>query len=554
MDGIGTASAILQLSGTAVKASWQLYNFIVTVQDAPRELCLLRDNVQALAAVLSNLEGSLKSPETQKIVDQDSEIRNNLDSLQYFITRCEVMCRQLTECLRSYIRNENTDKASIEGKDGDNSPTAESPVSMGSINRITWYFKRKDVLLRVSELQRTKELFSDAMGSLTLLLMMRISRISAGPDDSALPVISNGHPFDDDAGSAIVLWANTVQSQSLLIDGTSTSSTQTLSRPGTPRPADPELARELFEAVKRNSIPLVEYLLDRVDINTRRPRDGRTALSFAAELGYVKMTKFLLDHGALVNIRQYTRTCADSKGPTFIGGRTPLHWAADSRASAKGEIIQLLLDHGANPNAATSAGRPALQFVCIQGDCKSARILLDRGADVNFRSFHHGWCAVNEVAHFNHTELLKVLLEYNPLLDVTVDLKGDRKAPLHSAVCNRNHEFMNLLLENGADPDIGMFEGNTPLHLAAAMGWLEGINILLDSNASMDSQDDFLFETPLHKAARNRKVKACQLLCQRGANSAIQNIDGLDYQSILKCTQRYPDDWKVNQEKVYFLS
>ena len=171
MDGIGTASAILQLSGTAVKASWQLYDFIVTIQDAPRELCLLRDNVQALATVLSNLEESLKSPETQKIVDQDTEIRKNLVSLQCLITKCEVMCRQLNECLRPYIRNGKTEKASIEGQDGDNSPTAESSVSMGSIHKIAWYFKRKDVFLRVSELQRTKELFSDAMGRLTLYVL-----------------------------------------------------------------------------------------------------------------------------------------------------------------------------------------------------------------------------------------------------------------------------------------------------------------------------------------------------------------------------------------------
>ncbi|OGM49646.1 hypothetical protein ABOM_001858 [Aspergillus bombycis] len=485
MEGIGTASAILQLSGTAAKASLQLYEIIVTIRDAPRELCVLGDDVEALSTLLSNLQRSLESPQTQSAVDQDPEIRKGMDSLQGLIKRCEKTCQQVKEYLGSCIRNEKPDKASIKGKDGDGSAIAEPLPSMGSINRVAWLFKRKDVFIRVSELQRTKQLFSDAMGTLTLLVTLRISGISAGPDDSALP------------------------------------------------PVDPELAQELFEVVKRGSIRLVELLLDRVDINTRRPRDGRTALSFAAELGNVKMTKFLLDHGARVDIRQYTRSCADSKGPTFVGGRTPLHWAADSGTSAKGEIIKLLLDHGANPNAATSAGRPALQFVCIQGDC---------------------WCAVNEAAHHNHTELLKVLLEYKPLLDVNVDLKGDRKAPLHSAVSNRNAELMKLLLQNGADPDIGMFEDNTPLHLAAAMGWLEGINILLDWNASVDVQDAFLFETPLHKAARNRKVKICQVLCQRGANPAVENIDGLDYQAILNCTQRYPDDWKVNPDKVYFMS
>jgi len=113
---------------------------------------------------------------------------------------------------------------------------------------------------------------------------------------------------------------------------------------------------------------------------------------------------------------------------------------------------------------------------------------------------------------------------------------------------------MKILLENGADTENGMFEGNTPLHLASAAGWLDGINLLLDSNAFIDSLDSFLRETPLHKAARNLKVEACELLCTRGADAEKRNTDGQGYQDILDCARKFPGDWEVPPHEAYFLT
>lgn len=114
--------------------------------------------------------------------------------------------------------------------------------------------------------------------------------------------------------------------------------------------------------------------------------------------------------------------------------------------------------------------------------------------------------------------------------------------------------MMRLLLSNGADTENGMFENNTPLHLAAASGWLDGINLLLDSGASIECMDAFLCETPLHKAARNLQTEVCELLLSRGADAEKRNTDGQDYQSILDCARRYPDDWSVRPHEVYFIT
>lgn len=115
-------------------------------------------------------------------------------------------------------------------------------------------------------------------------------------------------------------------------------------------------------------------------------------------------------------------------------------------------------------------------------------------------------------------------------------------------------ESTKLLLDRGANPDLGMLENTTALHLAAAEGWLEGIELLLKKGASIDAQDALLKETPLHKAARNCQLQSCELLRAHGANEKQLNIDGLDYQAILQYAQDYPDDWNVPHVRFCFLS
>lgn len=70
----------------------------------------------------------------------------------------------------------------------------------------------------------------------------------------------------------------------------------------------------------------------------------------------------------------------------LVSGRFSLHWEAVRRHS---EVVELLLQHGANPNARTSSGRPALQEACMGGNPEPVRVLLKNGADVNAKSYNH---------------------------------------------------------------------------------------------------------------------------------------------------------------------
>jgi ankyrin repeat protein len=95
--------------------------------------------------------------------------------------------------------------------------------------------------------------------------------------------------------------------------------------------------------------------------------------------------------------------------------------------------------------------------------------------------------------------------------------QSDGEGALHYVTRDRELVWLNFLIGKGARPDIQNNKGETPLSLAAQLGWLEGANLLLARGASVDLGNQ-RGETPLMLAVQHRDLPMVQLLVGHGAN------------------------------------
>jgi ankyrin repeat protein len=127
---------------------------------------------------------------------------------------------------------------------------------------------------------------------------------------------------------------------------------------------------EIHDAVRKGDLATVQALLkDNPDLALSRDKGGRTALQWAAILGFKEISQVLLDYKADINAR-------DS------GGMTPLHFAL---LQGHKDELQLLLDNKADVNAGDITGATPLQYAVGYNVKDFVELLLSYKANVNSR-------------------------------------------------------------------------------------------------------------------------------------------------------------------------
>jgi ankyrin len=243
------------------------------------------------------------------------------------------------------------------------------------------------------------------------------------------------------------------------------------------------------------------------DVPMHFPRGGFTALLFAARGGFTECAKILLDHGADIAIGDPDGTSALILA--IING----HY----------DTAAFLLDHKADPNAADQNGRAPLFAAVDMHDMYQSnrpaprdpgkldsldivKMLLDRGADPNAK--------------------LTKMLPARAVLDFPDGDMGEGATPFLRAAKSSDVPLMQLLIEKGADPKLTNKAGATALMVAAGMGHhksirggeqpVEAIKLCLEKGVDINAATD-KGETALHAAAGQGMDQVVQFLADHGA-------------------------------------
>ena len=271
--------------------------------------------------------------------------------------------------------------------------------------------------------------------------------------------------------------------------------------------------------VRTGTVEDVQMVLAGNDVNGTT-RLGFTPLHFAAWINPdVAIGALLLQAGAEVN--------ANATVGSFDSGWTPLHFAA---GQADPSFAELLVDWGADINAATSRGFTPLHRAAMTEGGATTQMLLDRGADVNaaanqeLGSMFEFWTPLHHAVRFGGgREVVAVLL------DAGADVRAEARplpsreehysrplSPLGLAVVHADDPaVVEVLLDHGAViAEEEWEEGKTGLHIASLHGKLGLAQVFLDRGVDVNVRDGG-GSTPLHYA---QTIETLKFLLDKGGD------------------------------------
>jgi uncharacterized protein len=345
----------------------------------------------------------------------------------------------------------------------------------------------------------------------------------------------------------------------------------------------------LIYAIKYGNVELVKMLLDKgADVNMKNIFNVN-ALMWADNKENNEIIKLIKDHQTAVNESLFKSVSVDelaarrkiygdnmdwftavehdnddrmmaliSQGQdvderhddTDTFGGTALHKAAERGHCS---TVKMLLDAGADINSLDMYEKTPLFWAVLANQPATVVLLLHRGADMNIRDMY-GQTAEEIAGRYSTLSKIRDLLkQHSAKMDESIfkpinwnEMDARRKEygknmDWFTAVQHHNVERVRELISQGQDVNEvynGDFSGwETALHRAAAQGFYDMSEALLDAGADINARD-MDEQTPLIVAVETNHPVTVRLLLDRGADVSIEDINGNTAESIAKNNPR----------------
>lgn len=262
-------------------------------------------------------------------------------------------------------------------------------------------------------------------------------------------------------------------------------------------------------AIKNDWRGLQSIIAEGHDVEERSGRDLSTALHCASEKGSIDSVRILLAAKAQVD-------SVDRKG------RTPLLIALKA---CRLDVSRLLVAKGASINVRCPDGWAVLHYVCNLGMVDVLLLMIAKGVDLNCQTTKQLYTGLHIAAACNNKITCEVLLRQGAMPDL---LDADRRTPLHRAAVENAVDAAKVLIQYGANLNIhGGNNGRTALQMAASLRFLlkkerddnlQLIELLIIKGADLNARDRH-GHTAIHIALKLKRHQLQELLMKYGAKA-----------------------------------
>jgi len=200
-----------------------------------------------------------------------------------------------------------------------------------------------------------------------------------------------------------------------------------------------------------NKTNIIQLLIDNGSKLDVIDSDGRSVLFIPIKFNYEAVLDLLIT-------KEHSNIGADILNMYDKLGNTPLHYAIMYNNE---HAIKLLLSKSVNVAAQDKRGYSAIHLAIINKNATIINMLLENKMNINLRC-QTGESPLHLACNFEMYDTLKLLV--NKKAEINITDYDNELTPLLYSIMIGNKNFVELLIEHGANPDLADQYGNTAYH------------------------------------------------------------------------------------------